>query len=147
MRNYRPELNPQERPMSHDNPDAPQPLSERDRALAKELAAVRAQRQRLYEKLNGSLKALFSHCEWRITHHDTGMTELVVICPSLVIYQRLLKKVISIQTRLEDTVEIKQTRFILSYPPNPQAFYEHEVTIQQGLNPNTYLDGDENEEF
>ncbi|MEW5855989.1 MAG: hypothetical protein AB1861_01180 [Cyanobacteriota bacterium] len=133
--------------MSHDNPDAPQPLSERDRALAKELAAVRTQRHRLYEKLNGSLKALFSHCEWRITQHDTGTTELVIICPSLVIYQRLLKKVISIQTRLEDTVEIKQTRFILCYPPNPQAFYEHEVTIQQGFNPNSYLDLDEDEEF
>ena len=133
--------------MSHDNPDAPQPLSERDRALAKELAAVRAQRHRLYEKLNGSLKALFSHCEWRITHHDTGMTELVVICPSLVVYQRLLKKVISIQTRLEDSAEIKHTRFILCYPPNPQAFYEHEVIVQPDLNPNPYLDLDENEEF
>ncbi|MBD1902872.1 hypothetical protein NDI44_25400 [Trichocoleus sp. DQ-A3] len=101
----------------------------------------------LQSAVNGSLKALFSHCEWRITHHDTGMTELVVICPSLVIYQRLLKKVISIQTRLEDAIEIKQTRFILCYPPNPQAFYEHEVTIQQDFNPDPYLDLDENEEF
>jgi hypothetical protein len=47
---------------------------------------------RLYLKLNGSLKALFSHCEWRITRHDNGMTELEVICPSMVVYKRLLQK-------------------------------------------------------
>jgi len=130
--------------MSQDNPDVPQPLSEQDTALSRELAAVRDQRHRLYLKLNGSLKALFSHCEWRITRHDNGMTELEVICPSMVVYKRLLQKVIMIQSRLEDTVRIKHTKFTLCYPPNPQAYYENEVTFQQWSNTNSY---DEDEEF
>lgn len=112
--------------MSDDNLDAPQPLSHQDIALARELHAVREQRQRLYEKLDGSLKALFSHCEWRITRYSNGMTELVIVCPRKAIYKRLHNRAMTIQSRLEDTVEVKHTKFTLCYPKAPIAYYEHE---------------------
>lgn len=112
--------------MSYDNPDAPQPLGDRDIALARELHAVREQRQRLYEKLDGSLKALFSYCEWRITRNHNGMTELVVVCPSMVVYKRLHNRALTIQSRLEDTVQIRHTKFTLYYPKDPKAYYQRE---------------------
>lgn len=113
--------------MSQDNLDQPSPLSDEDFALARELTTVREQRQRLYEKLDGSLKALFSHCEWRITCHTNGLSELVVICPNLAIYKRLHKRSETIHNRFQDTVEVKHTRFQLLCPKYPRAFYEHEI--------------------
>jgi hypothetical protein len=113
--------------MSQDNLDRPSPLSDDDFALARELTTVREQRQRLYEKLDGSLKALFSHCEWRITYYKTGLAELVVVCPSLTIYKRLYNRAEAIHNRFQDTVETKHTRFQLSFPMSYKAFYEHEI--------------------
>jgi hypothetical protein len=113
--------------MSQDNLDRPSPLSDEDFALARELAAVKEQRQRLYEKLDGSLKALFSHCEWRITFHKHGLAELLVVCPSLVVYKRLYNRAETIHNRFQDTVEVKHTRFQLSFPKSLKAFYEHEI--------------------
>jgi hypothetical protein len=77
--------------MSQDNADQPSFLSQEDLALGRELTAVREQRQGFYEKLDGSLKALFSHCEWRITSRKNGLTELVVVCPSLAIYKLIFR--------------------------------------------------------
>jgi hypothetical protein len=113
--------------MSQDNLDRPSPPSDEDFALARELTAVREQRQRLYDKLNGSLKALFSHCEWRITSHKNGLVELVVVCPNMAIYKRLHKRSEAIHNRFQDTVEVKHTRFLLFCPKYPRAYYEHEV--------------------
>jgi hypothetical protein len=113
--------------MSEDNLDRPAPLSDEDLALAQELTAVREQRQRLYQKLDGSLKALFSHCEWRITCHKNGLAELVVVCPSLAIYRRMYRRSESIHHRFQDTVEVKHTRFYLSYPKCLKAYYVHEI--------------------
>jgi hypothetical protein len=129
--------------MSHDNPDAPQPLSDLDMALARELAAVRARRQLLYDKLNGSLKALFSYSEWRITRHDNGMSELVVICPNIAVYKRLRNKADTIHSRFQDTVQFKHTRFILSYPPSPDAFYEHEINSRRNWSDRFFPDDDD----
>lgn len=116
--------------MNQYNPDTPQPPGERDIALAKELAEVRKQRQRFYQKLDGSLKALFSYSEWRTTRYQNGMTELVVVCPNLAVYKRLHNRAITIHKRLEDTFGSDYTRFCLSYPPDPSAFYEHEISWQ-----------------
>jgi len=113
--------------MSQDNPDQPSPLSEEDFALAKELSAVREQRQRLYDKLDSSLKALFSYCEWRITSHKNGLVELVVVCPNLAIYKRMHKRSEAIHNRFQDCVDVKHTRFQLSCPKSFKAFYEHEI--------------------
>ncbi len=118
--------------MSQDNPDQPSPLSPEDLALARELTTVREQRQRLYEKLDSSLKALFSHCEWRITSHKNGLTELVVVCPSLTIYKRLYKRSETIHNRFQEGVEAKHTRFQLSCPKSFKAFYEHEIEWGDG---------------
>ncbi len=115
--------------MSQDNRDQPSPLSREDFALANELAAVREQRQRLYDKLDSSLKALFSHCEWRITCYD-GLAELVVVCPSLVIYKRLHNRAETIHNRFRDIVNVKHSRFQLSFPQSFRAFYEHEVSLE-----------------
>jgi hypothetical protein len=113
--------------MSQDNSDRPFPVSDDDLALVRELTAVRKQRQRLYEKLDGSLKALFSYCDWRITCHKNGLAELVVVCPSLAIYKRLHKRSETIHNRFQDTVEVKHTRFQLFFPKSLKAFYEHEI--------------------
>ncbi len=113
--------------MNQDNPDQPSPLSDEDFALARELTAVREQRQRLYDKLDSSLKALFSYCEWRITCHKSGLAELVVVCPSLAIYKRLHKRSETIHKRFQDCVTEKHTRFQLSCPQSVMAFYEHEI--------------------
>jgi hypothetical protein len=113
--------------MSQDNPDQPSPLSEEDFALARELSTVMEQRQRLYDKLDSSLKALFSYCEWRITSHQNGLVELVVVCPNLAIYKRMYKRAEAIHNRFQDCVDVKHTRFQLSCPKSFQAFYEHEV--------------------
>jgi hypothetical protein len=116
--------------MSSDNSnsgDRSFPLSAEDLAIARELRAVRIERQRFYNKLDGSLKALFSHCEWRITPHPNGLIELIVTCPSLVIYKRLYNRAIGIQRRLEEIVPLQHTRFQLEYPPLPHTYYEHEV--------------------
>jgi hypothetical protein len=96
-------------------------------ALLGELIAVRKQRQRLYDKLDGSLKALFSHCEWRITGHKHGLAELVVAYHTLVIYKRLRNRAETIHNRFQDTVEIKHTGFQLSFPKSTKAFYEPEI--------------------
>lgn len=113
--------------MSQDSSEQPSPLSDEDFALIRELAAVREQRQRLYEKLDSSLKALFSHCEWRITYHKNGLAELVVVCPSLEIYKRLRNRAETIHNRFQYTVNVKHTRFQLSFPKSLKAFYEHEI--------------------
>lgn len=113
--------------MSQDNLDRPSPLSEEDLALAWELTQVRKQRQRLYEKLDGALKALFSHCEWRITSHKNGLTELVIVCPNLAIYKRLYKRSETLHNRFQDCVDIKHTRLQLYCPQSFRAFYEHEI--------------------
>lgn len=113
--------------MSQDNADQPSPLGEEDFALARELTAVREQRQRLYDKLDSSLKALFSYCEWRITSHKNGLVELVVVCPNLAIYKRLYKRSETIHHRFQDCVTEKHTRFQLSCPKSFKAFYEHEI--------------------
>lgn len=118
--------------MSQDNLDQPSPLSPEDLALARELTAVREQRQDLYEKLDSSLKALFSHCEWRITSHKNGLTELVVICPNLAIYKRLYKRSETIHNRFQEGVEAKHTRFQLSCPMSFKAFYENEIQWGDG---------------
>ncbi|MBD1920055.1 hypothetical protein H6F77_02850 [Microcoleus sp. FACHB-831] len=130
--------------MSQENLDAPQPFSEQDRALAIDLAAVREQRQRLYLKLNGSLKALFSHCEWRITRHENGMTELVIVCPSSVVYKRLYQKVDTIFNRFEDTVAFKHTKLTLCYPKDPRSYYEHESKWDRWF-PDLFGEDDEEE--
>ena len=114
--------------MNRDSSDQPSPLGEEDFALARELTTVRGQRQRFYEKLDSSLKALFSHCEWRITCYSSGLAELVVICPSLTIYKRLHKRSETIHNRFQETVEVKHTRFQLSFPKSLRAFYEHEIS-------------------
>ena len=113
--------------MSQDNSDRPSPLSRGDFALADELASVREQRQRLYDKLDSSLKALFSQCEWRITCYD-GLAELLVVCPSLVIYKRLHNRAETIHNRFRDTAKVKHSRFQLSFPQSFRAFYEHEIS-------------------
>ncbi len=114
--------------MSQDKSDQPSPLSDDDLALAKELTTVREQRQRLYDKLDGSLKALFSHCEWRITCYKNGLAELMVVCPSLLIYKRLRNRADTIHNRFQNTVKGKRTRFQLSCPKSYKAFYEHEIS-------------------
>ena len=114
--------------MSQDSGEQPSPLSEEDLALVRELTAIREQRQRFYKRLDGSLKALFSHCDWRITCYKSGLAELVVVCPSLSIYKRLHKRSETIHNRFQDTVEVKYTRFQLSYPKSLRAFYEHEIS-------------------
>ncbi|MBD1804899.1 hypothetical protein H6F98_05440 [Microcoleus sp. FACHB-SPT15] len=114
--------------MNRDSSDQPSPLGEEDFALARELTTVRGQRQRFYEKLDSSLKALFSHCEWRITCYSSGLAELVVICPSLTIYKRLPKRSETIHNRFQETVDVKHTRFQLSFPKSLRAFYEHEIS-------------------
>lgn len=131
--------------MSHDDLDTPQPLSNQDIALARELATVREQRKCLYEKLDGSLKALFSHCEWRITCYDNGMTELVVVCPRKVVYKRLHDRALTIHRRLEDIVEVKHTKFILYCPKDTNVYYEHE-SIWGEWSEDFFLD-DDNPEF
>ncbi len=113
--------------MSQDNSDQSSPLSDEDFALARELRAVREQRQCLYDNLDSSLKALFSHCEWRITCHKNGFAELVVVSPSLAVYKRLHKRAEAIHKRFVDAVEVKHTRFQLSCPKSLKAFYEHEI--------------------
>ena len=113
--------------MSQDNLDRPSPLSDDDFALARELTAVREQRQRLYDKLDSSLKALFSYCEWRITIYESSLAELVVVCPNLTVYRRLYKRAEAIHNRFQDTVAVKHTRFQLSFPKCLSAFYEHEI--------------------
>lgn len=113
--------------MCQDSSEQPSPLSDEDLALIRELTAVTVQRQRLYEKLDSSLKALFSHCEWRISCYKNGLAELVVVCPSLVIYKRLRNRAETIHKRFQDTVEVKHTRFQLCFPQSLKAFYEHEV--------------------
>jgi hypothetical protein len=124
--------------MTHENLDRPEPLSDQDLALAREIEEGRVLRQRLYEALNGSLKALFSHCEWRVTRYDSGMTELVVCCPTMVVYKRLNEKAITIQSRLENTVTVKHTKFILYCPKDPEARYEHEITCRAWIRMNNY---------
>jgi hypothetical protein len=114
--------------MNQDNSEQPFSLSEEDLALVKELKAVREQRQRLYEKLDSPLKALFSYCEWRITCYKNNLAELVVVCPSFVIYKRLHKRSETIHNRFQKTVEVKHTRFQLSFPKSRKAFYEHEIS-------------------
>ena len=114
--------------MNQDNSEQPFSLSEEDLALVTELKAVREQRKRLYEKLDSSLKALFSDCEWRITCYKSNLAELVVVCPSLVIYKRLYKRSETIHNRFQKTVEVKHTRFQLSCPKSRKAFYEHEIS-------------------
>ena len=113
--------------MNRDSSDQPSPLGEEDFALARELTTVRGQRQRFYEKLDSSLKALFSHCEWRITCYSSGLAELVVICPSLTIYNRLHKRAETIHNRFQETVDVKHTRFQLSFPKSLRAFYERQL--------------------
>lgn len=114
--------------MSQDSSEQPFPLSDEDLALITELRAVREQRQSFYEKLDSSLKALFSYCEWRITCYKTGLAELVVVCPSRVIYKRLHKRAETIHNRFQDTVKVKHTRFQLYFPKSFKAFYEHEIS-------------------
>jgi hypothetical protein len=114
--------------MSQDSSEQPSPLSHEDLALLGELTVVREQRQGFYEKLDGSLKALFSHCEWRITDYNNGLAELVVVCPSLTIYKRLHKRAEIIHKKFQDTVEVKHSRFQLSFPQYLRAFYEHEIS-------------------
>ncbi|NEQ20435.1 MAG: hypothetical protein F6K28_14555 [Microcoleus sp. SIO2G3] len=114
--------------MNRDGSDQPSPLGDEDFSLVRELSTVRGQRQRLYEKLDGSLKALFSDCEWRITCYSSGLAELVVICPSLTIYKRLHKRAETIHNRFQETVDVKHTRFQLSFPKSLRAFYEHEIS-------------------
>src|SRR4028119_2266218 len=111
--------------MFQDSSEQPSPLSDEDLALVRELTAVREQRQRFYEKLDSSLKAIFSHCEWRITYHKNKLAELVVVCPSPVIYKRLRNRAETIHNRFQDTLEVKHTRFQLSFPRSPKTFYEH----------------------
>ncbi len=117
--------------MSQDNFDQSSPLSPEDFALARELSAVREQRKRLYDKLDSSLKALFSHCEWRITYYEYGLAELVVICPSMTIYKRLYKRSETLHHRFQDCVDVKHTRFQLSFPKCFKAFYEHEIEWEE----------------
>ncbi|GEM_PF-2667147 len=124
--------------MTHDNPDLPEPLSDEDIALVREIEEGRMLRKRLYEALNGSMKALFSHCEWRVTRYDNGMTELLVRCPTMVVYKRLNEKVITIQSRLENTVTVKHTKFILYCPKDPEAYYENEITCRAWIQMNNY---------
>lgn len=125
--------------MTHDNPDRPEPLSDEDIALAREIEEGRALRQSLYEALDGSLKALFSHCEWRVTRYDdSNMTELVVRCPSMVVYKRLNERAITIQSRLENCVTVKHTKFILYCPKDPEARYEQEITCRAWMRMNNY---------
>jgi hypothetical protein len=112
--------------MNRDSSDQPSPLNDEDLALTREFAAVKRQQQRLYEKLDSSLKALFSYCEWRITCHSGSLAELVVVCPSLAIYKRLHKRTETIHNRFQETVDVKHTRFQLSFPNSLRAFYEHE---------------------
>ncbi len=113
--------------MSQDSSEQPSPLNEEDLALVRELTAVREQRQHFYKKLDGPLKALFSHCEWRITDHKNGLAELVVVCPNFVIYKRLHKRSETIHNRFQDSVDVKHTRFQLFFPKSLKAFYEHEI--------------------
>lgn len=124
--------------MTYHNPDTPQPPSEEDIALFRELALTRIPRQRFYEKLNGSLKALFSHCEWVITRHENGMSELFVVCPTLIVYRRLFKKFITIHSRLEQSVDVKHTKFVITCPLHPEAHYEKETTLQQWMADRNY---------
>ncbi|HAJ62250.1 MAG TPA: hypothetical protein DCP31_25915 [Cyanobacteria bacterium UBA8543] len=112
--------------MNQDSSEQPFPLSDEDLALITELRVVREQRQGFYEKLDSSLKALFSHCEWRITGYKSGLAELVVVCPSRVIYKRLHKRAETIHNRFQDTVRFKHTRFQLYFPRSFKTFYEHE---------------------
>ncbi len=114
--------------MSQDSSEQQFPLSDEDLALITELTAVIEQRQCFYEKLDSSLKALLSHCEWRITCYKNDLAELVVACPSLVIYKRLHKRVETIHNRFQDTVKVKHTRFQLYFPKSFKAFYEHEIS-------------------
>jgi hypothetical protein len=114
--------------MTQDSSDRPSPFSDEDLALLGELTGVRKQRQRFYEQLDSSLKALFSHCEWRITCHKDGLAELVVVCPSFLIYKRLHKRSETIHNRFQDSVEVTHTRFQLSCPKSLKAFYEHEIS-------------------
>ena len=113
--------------MSQDSSDQPSPSSDEDLALVRELIAVTKQRRSFYEKLDSALKALFSHCEWRITCHKNGLAELVVVCPSLAVYKRLHKRSETIHKRFQETVAVKHTRFQLSFPNALKAFYEHEI--------------------
>lgn len=124
--------------MSQENLDRPHPFSDEDSDLAREIQEGRELRKRLYEQLNGSLKALFSHCEWRITRHENAMTELVVCCPTMVIYKRLYEKVITIQSRLERAVIVKHTKFVLYCPKDPDARYENEITCSDWIRTNNY---------
>ena len=114
--------------MSQDSSEQPFPLSDEDLALITELRAVREQRQSFYDKLDSSLKALFSYCEWRITCYTTGLAELVVVCPSRVIYKRLHKRSETIHNRFQDIVQVKHTRFQLYFPKSFKTFYEHEIS-------------------
>jgi hypothetical protein len=112
---------------NYDHPDAPQPLSEEDLALARNLSAVREQRQLFYENLNSSLRAVFSHCDWRITCYETNTAEMVIFCPNMAVYKRLRSKAEMLHTRFRNLVNCDRTRFCICYSSCPDAVYEHEI--------------------
>jgi hypothetical protein len=117
--------------MNYDNPDAPRPLSQEDLALARNLSEVRELRQFFLENLNSSLRAVFSHCDWRITCYEPNSAEMVIVCPNMAVYKRLRNKAEILHTRYRNLVQCDRTRFSICYPPSPNAVYEHEIDTRR----------------
>ncbi|MEP0869573.1 hypothetical protein NDA01_07150 [Trichocoleus desertorum AS-A10] len=80
--------------------DQPQPLGPTDWMLAKELGAVISTQQRFYQSCDGALRALLSLSEWGIVQEANDVTVLLVMCPTIVVTDRLLKRCTSLANKL-----------------------------------------------
>ncbi|MBK4729220.1 hypothetical protein JJD41_04885 [Oxynema sp. CENA135] len=115
--------------MSNINPDLPQPLTPKDIILARELMMVRQDRQRFYNQLDSSLRALFSYCDWWICPGEDEAIELIVICPRFVVYKRIHNRIDTVHSRLRDVLDLTHSRVILECPGEAHAYYEHEIDL------------------
>jgi hypothetical protein len=68
--------------------------------LAKELGAVISTQQRFYQSCDGALRALLSLSEWGIVEEANDVTVLLVMCPTIVVTDRLLKRCTSLANKL-----------------------------------------------
>ena len=94
-----PELVIEEVAMSHPD-DLPQPLSPTDWAIAQELGAVIQLQKSFYHSCDGAMRALLSLSEWGIVQESNGLMVLLVICPTIVVTDRLLKRCTGLANKL-----------------------------------------------